>query len=204
MPEPYPDTAVDERFAQWASVRFDDVHRRVLDLLPPTPARVIDVGAGSGRDSQALALLGYDVLAVEPWAAMREAASKRHNHPSIVWLDDRLPGLDKVDGPNSVFDVLLVSAVWMHLDAPDREKAMRSLSRIASPGALLILTIRNPPDPQRAMWQVPLAEVRKQAHDCGFRSVRQFQSNGDALGRGDVSWDIYCAVKMCEVPGREA
>ncbi|MDH6550225.1 ubiquinone/menaquinone biosynthesis C-methylase UbiE [Streptomyces sp. SAI-041] len=35
----------------YESVSFEDVHGALLDLLPPAPARVLDVGAGTGRDA---------------------------------------------------------------------------------------------------------------------------------------------------------
>jgi 2-polyprenyl-3-methyl-5-hydroxy-6-metoxy-1,4-benzoquinol methylase len=83
--------------------------------LPAPPASVLDVGAGSGRDAAWLAGKGYSVLAVEPSATMREEAQGRHAVPSIVWMDDRLPSLDAVLRLGAAFDLILVSAVWMHV-----------------------------------------------------------------------------------------
>lgn len=45
---------------------FEEAHGGVLDLLPPAPARGLDVEAGTGRDAAALARRGYQVVAVEP------------------------------------------------------------------------------------------------------------------------------------------
>jgi protein-L-isoaspartate O-methyltransferase len=64
--------------AQYEGVPAHAVHDWLVDLLPSPPAAVLDVGAGSGRDAAWLAAQGYDVVAVEPSAAMRTAAQVRH------------------------------------------------------------------------------------------------------------------------------
>lgn len=195
MLTPYPDADLENRFSQWASVRFEEVHARVLDLLPSPPARAIDVGAGSGRDALALAVRGYKVFAVEPWTAMRSVASERHGHASIRWIDDRLPDLLRVRETACSFDLLLVSAVWMHLEAQIRPRAMAALGAIADAGATLVITVRNPPDAARSMWHVPIGEVTDHARIHGFEMVREFKIV-DALGRGSVTWDVYCGKKL--------
>src|SRR2546428_8393562 len=40
----------------------------VLAELPPPPARVLEVGCGSGALARALSAAGYDVLAIDPVA----------------------------------------------------------------------------------------------------------------------------------------
>ncbi|SCG08174.1 hypothetical protein GA0115255_123563 [Streptomyces sp. Ncost-T6T-2b] len=49
--------AADALAVQYEQVTFEDVHRDVLHLLPSAPARILDVGAGTGRDAAALAAL---------------------------------------------------------------------------------------------------------------------------------------------------
>jgi hypothetical protein len=39
---------------------FEALHGEVLPLFSPPPARILDLGAGSGRDAAAFAALGYD------------------------------------------------------------------------------------------------------------------------------------------------
>jgi hypothetical protein len=50
----------------WRGISFEDHHRPVLHLIPDAPSRILDVGAGMGRDAAALAAMGHAVLAVEP------------------------------------------------------------------------------------------------------------------------------------------
>ncbi|MFH8882192.1 hypothetical protein [Streptomyces californicus] len=51
--------AADALAVQYEQVTFDEVHRDVLHLLPAASARVLDVGAGTGRDATAPAARGY-------------------------------------------------------------------------------------------------------------------------------------------------
>lgn len=57
------------------------------DVLPAAPACVLDIGAGSGRDAEWLASLGYEVIAVEPSAAMVREAQRIHPEPVIHWVE---------------------------------------------------------------------------------------------------------------------
>jgi SAM-dependent methyltransferase len=45
-----------------------DLTHFVLSQLPPTPARVLEVGCGEGELARALAAAGYDVVAIDPEA----------------------------------------------------------------------------------------------------------------------------------------
>ena len=55
-------------------------------ILPDEPSTILDVGAGSGRDTAWLAGLGHEVVALEPSEAMRETGRSRHDSPSIRWI----------------------------------------------------------------------------------------------------------------------
>ena len=54
--EGYGETA-DERVKQYESLAFADVHSSILHLFPAAPSRLIDIGAGTGRDAAAFAEL---------------------------------------------------------------------------------------------------------------------------------------------------
>lgn len=65
--------------ARYEEISAEAVHDWLLDLLPLSPATVLDIGAGSGRDAAWLAAKGYDVVAVEPSGGMRDAAAQLHS-----------------------------------------------------------------------------------------------------------------------------
>ena len=102
---------------QYESIRFDDVHRQVLHLIPTVPSRVLDIGAGTGRDAAGFAAMGHHVVAVEPTAALRTKAAALHPSPKIQWLDDSLPELASVVRRGEIFDVVML---YRRVDAPRR------------------------------------------------------------------------------------
>ena len=69
------------------------------------------------------------MVAVEPTDALREAARLLHPSASIEWVDDGLPNLSHLRTRKEVFDVIMMTGVWMHLDRDDRRQAMPTLPR---------------------------------------------------------------------------
>ncbi len=170
--------------AQYESIGFDDVHGGWRHLLPAPPARVVDIGAGTGRDAAALAALGHAVLAVEPTAAFRRIGTKLH--PGLTWLDDSLPALTRLAGR---FDLVLLSAVWMHLDRAERRLAMPRLAGLLLPGGRLLLSLRHGPVPAgRRMFAVGADETLALAIAAGLRPVFHQDQQPSQFGQPGVSW----------------
>ena len=113
---------------RYESISFADVHAEVAHLIPPAPARIADIGAGSGRDAAALARMGHQVIAVEPTAELRAEGQRRHDVPGLAWSDDALPGLDGLRARGERYDLIMLTAVWMHLDEDERVAGMASLA----------------------------------------------------------------------------
>ena len=100
------------------------VHAWLDGMLPPAPALVLDVEAGSGRDAAWLARLGHDVVAVEPSAAMRAEGERRHSDTGVRWIADHLPALPAIHRLGLTCDLILLSGVWQHITPIERERAM--------------------------------------------------------------------------------
>ena len=94
--------------------------------LPSEPGFACDIGAGSGRDANWLAARGWEVVAVEPSIFRDQAA--RDSHQRVVWMNDALPDLRTLRARGRRFDLILLSAVWMHVAPKGRELAFRILS----------------------------------------------------------------------------
>ena len=116
------DANADDAAARYEGVPPERLHGWLADLLPAAPAAALDVGAGSGRDAAWLSSRGYDVVAVEPSPRMRTIARERHTEPAIRWLADSLPTLRRTLRTGLAFDVILLSAVWMHVAPSERER----------------------------------------------------------------------------------
>ncbi|MEV4924792.1 class I SAM-dependent methyltransferase [Streptomyces roseoverticillatus] len=116
------DEAAEALVEQYESVTFDEVHREVLHLFPSEPSSVLDIGAGSGRDAAALVAREHRVVAVEPSAEMRALGRRLHADQDIAWADDALPELPRLSAQQLRFDLILLTAVWMHLDEQQRSQ----------------------------------------------------------------------------------
>lgn len=184
--------AADTLAERYESVTFEAVHEGILDLLPEPPVRAADIGAGTGRDAAALAARGYDVVAVEPVRELRRTARRLHPEAPITWLADSLPQLALLTGR---FGLILLSAVWMHLDGRQRTEAMRRLTGLLAPGGLLVITLRHgPPPSDRRMFDVPAEETAALARECGLRVIRS-GGGPDQLGRDAVRWSLLALRK---------
>ncbi|MEP7101477.1 MAG: class I SAM-dependent methyltransferase [Burkholderiales bacterium] len=175
---------------RYESITFEHVHRQVIALYPQAPSDLLDIGAGTGRDAAALARLGHRVVAVEPTAELREAGQRLHAGLPIDWLDDHLPQLPLLRQRAQRFDLLLLTAVWMHLDAAEREAGMAVLDALLADTGQIVMSLRHGPVPEgRRMFDVSAAETIALAArfdlTCHHRHER-----GDTLDRNDVSWSV--------------
>ena len=137
----YYDLNPDALLAQYDGVDPAEVHADWAPAhLREEPGFACDIGAGSGRDANWLAARGWEVVAVEP-SALRNLAAERSD-PRVVWMNDALPDLRVLRALGRRFDLILLSAVWMHVAPKVRERAFRILSELLSPSGLLVFTLR--------------------------------------------------------------
>jgi protein-L-isoaspartate O-methyltransferase len=149
-----------QHIERWERIDFLQLHGGIVDLLPSPPGDILDIGAGSGRDAAALAARGHTVVAVEPVDAFRHAAGMRHPSPRITWLDDSLPELNALRSGKPSFDVVMLTAVWMHLDTAGRGRAMPVLQSLLRNGGRLFMTLRHGSvPPGRHMFDVSADET---------------------------------------------
>ncbi|WP_018984307.1 class I SAM-dependent methyltransferase [Salinimonas chungwhensis] len=175
--------------AQYNSVSFEKVHQSWLSEIPDE-GFVLDVGAGSGRDARYLAAKGLTVFAVEPAAGIREQARRYTVNQNVHWIDDKLPSLDKVFNLQTKFDLILLSAVWMHIAPSERERCIRKVSSLLKASGKIIISLRHGAcSDERTMHPVPADELAVFARTFGlaFRLIDE-NKRRDELGRDDVSW----------------
>jgi SAM-dependent methyltransferase len=181
----------EELVARYEGIDFPDKHRAVLPLLPAPPASAIDIGAGTGRDAAWLAERGYRVVAVEPTEAMRSRAMALHPTPAIEWIDDSLPVLARILAERRRFDLVMLTAVWMHLDAEERGVAMANVAALVAPSGLLVMTLRHGPVPSgRIMFAVSGEETIALAQAHRLRVVVDVHAESSQAANRDagVSW----------------
>jgi len=181
---------------QYESLSFADNHRLILHLIPTASCRVLDIGAGTGRDAAGFAALGHHVVAVEPTAELRTRAMALHPSTRIEWLDDSLPDLALLLSRGESFDVVMLTAVWMHLDAAQRQRAMPKVASLLKPGGVMSISLRYGPVPKgRRMFAVSADETVDLATAEGVRLVLQRDGQPASLGQPGVTWTRLAFTK---------
>ena len=188
-----------EGYAEEASVlleryeidSFSEVYAAVMHHFPSVPSRIADIGAGSGRDAGYLAKQGHRVVAVEPTSELREPAKRLHPSENIEWVDDSLPELTRLLEMQKTFDLIIMNAVWMHLDQSQREIAMENIAKLTHSGTKIIITLRHGPIPSlRRMFDVSSEETIQLASKQSIQLLFQAQTeSAGALNRAaGVMW----------------
>ena len=176
---------------RYEDATFEHKHRAEMHLLPPAPVRALDIGAGTGADAAWLADRGHDVLVVEPTHAFREAGQRLHPHPRIRWINDSLPRLEGVTAAQQQFGLIMLTAVWMHLDDAERELAMRTIASLLGHGGCMLMSLRHGPVPNgRRMFDVQPQEVIDHAANQGLACVLNVhtESSQSANREAGISW----------------
>ncbi|MFD1795640.1 class I SAM-dependent methyltransferase [Paracoccus aurantiacus] len=175
--------------ARWRAARTPaELYAPVADLVLDSPCRVADIGAGPGREAQWLAGLGHDVTAVEPVQPFREIGA--HGAAQVTWLDDRLPDL-ALTRQLPLFDLVLLTGVWQHVDPASRGQAMASLAAILRDGGRLMISLRQGPvDPHRGLHTADAGEALGLAAAAGLTMIAR-RDGASAQPQGivaGVSW----------------
>ncbi|MBO3748135.1 class I SAM-dependent methyltransferase [Streptosporangiaceae bacterium NEAU-GS5] len=109
--------------------RTQDVLRRVL---PPPPARVLDVGGGDGVHAAWLAADGYEVELIDPVPPHVDRAAR------IPGVRARLGDARDLDVPDGSADAVLLLGPLYHLtDRGDRLRALSEARRAVRQGGLV-------------------------------------------------------------------
>ena len=200
----YNDNA-DELAQQYLSKPFDDIHKSWNQFLPAImnnpDARILELGAGAGRDAKHFAQLAaathgdnnnVQVLAVEPAKLLSNIGQHTTQNLNVKWVEDSLPALNNVADLEMSFDLILLSAVWMHIPPSDRERSIRKLANLLKPGGKLVITLRHGQTDtecvERKMHHVCTQELTKLASNVGLFTKLETGKESDELNRSHVTW----------------
>ena len=103
----------------------------VLSLLPAAPLDVVDVGAGTGKLTAALAAAGHRVTAVEPSAAMLDELAVAC--PGVPCLRATAEATGLADDSA---DAIACAQTWHWVDVP---AASAEFARVLRPGGVAVL-----------------------------------------------------------------
>jgi len=174
---------------QYESKSFEDIHSLAIPFIPDSPSRILDIGSGSGRDAAYFAKQGHNVVAVEPAKSLRNHSSLLHPSTSITWIDDSLPGLKTLLDTNEKFDLIWLSAIWMHVDPLDREVALRNISRLLFPTGKVMISLRHGTPPlNRKVHPVSVSELDNIGQKNNLKVILSTNTD-DRFNRDNVWWE---------------
>ncbi len=181
------------------SMRFDEIHQCILDLLPTTPTAVLDLGSGSGRDAGALAKLGHSVVAVEPTPDFVESARRTHPLPNIEWIQDSLPNLISLPSSTQEYGFILCHGVWQHLAQSARISAFERISGLLANAGRFALALRHGPAGQGSYYfPADVGQTIIDAVESDLHLLRKLENQSSFIpGKPNVVWTRLVFEKHC-------
>lgn len=112
------------------------IHKYINMKNPKSDYKILDIGAGTGRYSVALANEGYDVTAVELVKYNLGILKKKNS--SVKAMQGNALNLKKL--PDETFDMTLLFGPMYHLfGSTDKEKALSEAKRVTKPGGIILV-----------------------------------------------------------------
>ncbi len=146
--------------------RVEQFTARLAELCP-APARILDMGCGTGEIAAALSQMGYPVTACDFAEEMMAVARRNYARTPVDWVGLE-PEWKALPFADASFDGIVASSVFEYLD--DVPRVAAELSRVLRPEGVLLLTVPN-----------PCNSVRKL--EGRLRSMRLVQQVSSALHR---------------------
>ncbi|MBB1274319.1 bifunctional 2-polyprenyl-6-hydroxyphenol methylase/3-demethylubiquinol 3-O-methyltransferase UbiG [Psychromonas sp. SR45-3] len=188
----------------YLSKTFEQVHQSWLSYLTPVlntkDARILDLGAGAGRDSKYMAEQGaknnVSITAIEPALTLAQLGKHQTQDLNVRWLQDSLPDLHAVTKQEVSFDLILLSAVWMHIPDSQRARSLRKLANLLKPGGKLVISLRHGPSgDERNMFDVCSDQLQHMSKEFGLSPSLVTDKNADVIGRESVTWQTVVLIK---------
>jgi len=125
--------------------RDDDFFLALADEV--APARVVDLGCGTGRLAIGMAAAGHRVTGIDPAPASLEAARRKQGSELVTWLHGTA-----IDLPRASFDLAMMTShvAQFFVNAAEWQQTLESLHCALVPGGYLAFDSR---DPQAHAWE---------------------------------------------------
>lgn len=196
---PY-EKAAAARIGEYDRLKTEDIYQGLWPHLSGKTGalRVLDIGAGSGRDAMWFAGQGHHVVAVEPADTLRASIAEKATKQKSGTLDVRdgmMPDMSFLK-TGERFDVILLGAVWQHVAPKHRRTVFNALANVMADDGVLYILLRHGPAPaDRKMYQVSASEVSRFAKENALDVLACDQSSRDLMNRNAVTWSQFAARK---------
>jgi ubiquinone/menaquinone biosynthesis C-methylase UbiE len=175
-------------------LEFVRTQELLLSHLPPAPARVLDVGGGTGRYAAWLAELGYEVHLVEPTPLHLDQARRRSARSARPFRVSEGQAGDLPDQDASQDAVLLFGPLYHLKGVADRLRALSEARRVLVAGGLLVAVAIS-------RFAGLLDSLRRDFVDTGFGEVGYFHDPLSVANEAERSGFVLLGVFGVEGPG---
>ena len=187
---------------RYESADVSDLHR-VLNASFKSPATLLELGCGSGRDAAFMTKQGFTVTAVDGSAAMIESAVNHHPELSGCLHTLQLPeGLSGIFG---IFDGVFSIAALMHFSRPHIEAILKQVNALLVPKGTFFFSVpiqrddvRNDEFDAKGRRFTTMTEAKwlDLCKKYGFEPIRSSITE-DGLGRKGIAW-LNCLTEKSE------
>jgi ubiquinone/menaquinone biosynthesis C-methylase UbiE len=135
----------DQRVEQWHShvtsaAAFKQVLQRLIELSSPEPTDAcVDLGAGTGFVTTALAPLVSSILAVDISGAMTASLAERAACDGLRNVSTQVGDLKGLDLPPASADLVVSNYALHHLSDPDKRALVAQTAQWLRPGGRLVI-----------------------------------------------------------------
>ncbi len=183
-----------ERLAEFYDGAEPTYLAHLRTLLRDAGDRVLDVGAGSGRDVGSLIASGHGAVGVDASPEMVAAGRRRYGLSETQLLVGSLPALS---GITERFAAVLCAAVLQHLPDSQLLDALYRLRSLLLPGGFLVISVpvEYPVDGNsrdangRLMIVRPPEQYQFFLERLGLRQILSYGQQ-DSLGREGIAWRV--------------
>lgn len=202
------DEHVEALAEQYESADTAYIQRLILQWIPEG-AEVLEIGAGSGRDTSFLMSHGYRITATDPSEKMLNYAVDKHPELTGCLKQKSMP-LDRNDSLLSQqFDAVVCLAVIMHIHDHDLFEFARQQSALLKTNGILILSFStgrteltdSRDNYGRLYCERPTDELQLLYERIGFRLLTKL-SQPDSLGRSILWHTLVLAKSETEIGNR--
>jgi len=171
---------------------------KYFDQAFPQPGRILDVGAGSGRDVSLLLKAGHDAFGLEPCEKFLELAVKEYPELKSRMIKGRIP--DELELVHRTvpdkFDGIVSSAMLMHIPPEFLLNSIAALKMLLKPQGRILFSIPvdrpdidadNREPKGRYFNQITPAELGSICGCLAFTLLQQWQDK-DSLKRPGITW----------------
>lgn len=141
-PSPY--TAYSARAKEFVENTRDldmsELHREFLPHIPPG-GLILDVGAGSGRDSKIFLDRGYDVVALEPDSELARLAAEYIDYYVIQETIQNYKPSPTIESDGG-FHGVWASASLLHISPTELDRVFLQLAHLLQPGGVLYCSFK--------------------------------------------------------------